>query len=259
MREHNHLKRASHNASLRKQTRKAKKCCHQHFWRYAQFCNILQSLYSGLLGTIISSSWSTPTIPLEVGVYQGDPLSVVIFNTVINTLVDTLQTRPDLGFSVSNSHQVNLLQYADDTCITANSPAACQHLLAMVDSWLQWSGMQAKVPKCHCLALQSSTGKLLDPHLSIQNQTIPFIGSGSIKFLGMTIQVPANQSETKIALKTNLERMLKAVDAAPVTRRQKLRLYKAGICPRLTWLLTIQELPITWVEWQLETTAIQDL
>jgi len=78
---------------------------------------------------------------------------------------------------------------------------------------------------------------LLDPHLSIQSQTIPFIGSGSIKFLGMTIQVPANQSETKIALKANLERMLKAVDAAPVTRRQKLRLYKAGICPRLTWLL----------------------
>ena len=227
----------------------------QHYHAPAQFCNILQSLYSGLLGTIISSSWSTPTIPLEVGVYQGDPLSVVIFNTVINTLVDTLQTRPDLGFSVSNSHQVNLLQYADDTCITANSPAACQHLLDMVDSWLQWSGMRAKVPKCHCLALQSSTGKLLDPHLSIQNQTIPFIGSGSIKFLGMTIQVPANQSETKIALKTNLERMLKAVDAAPVTRRQKLRLYKAGICPRLTWLLTIQELPITWVERQLETTA----
>ena len=113
----------------------------------------------------------------------------------------------------------------------------------------------SKGPKCHCLALQSSTGKLLDPHLSIQNQTIPFIGSGSIKFLGMTIQVPANQSETKIALKTNLERMLKAVNAAPVTRRQKLRLYKAGICPRMTWLLTIQELPLTWVERQLETTA----
>ena len=36
VREHNHLKRASHNASLRKQTSKAKKCCHQHFWRYAK-------------------------------------------------------------------------------------------------------------------------------------------------------------------------------------------------------------------------------
>ena len=71
----------------------------------------------------------------------------------------------------------------------------------------------------------------------------------------MTIQVPANQSETKSVLKTNLERMLKAVGAAPVTIRQKLRLYKAGICLWLTWLLTVQELPITWVERQLEATA----
>ena len=46
----------------------------QHYHAPAQFCNILQSLYSGLLGTIIS-------------VYQGDPLSVVISNTVINTFV----------------------------------------------------------------------------------------------------------------------------------------------------------------------------
>ena len=45
------------------------------------------------------------------------------------------------------------------------------------------------------------------------------------------------------------------MDAAPVTRRQKLRLYKAGICPRLSWLLNIEELPFTWVERKLEATA----
>ena len=59
----------------------------------------------------------------------------------------------------------------------------------------------------------------------------------------------------KTILKTNLECMLKAVDAAPVTRHKKLWLYKAGISPRLTWLLTVQELSITWVEQQLEATA----
>ena len=102
--------------------------------------------------------------------------------------------------------------------------------------------MRAKVPKCHFLALQGSTGKLYDPHLSITNQTMPLIGSNSIKFLGMTIKVPADLSGTKRELVTSLQRMLKAVDAAPVTRRQKLRLYKAGICPRLSWLLNIEEL-----------------
>ena len=60
--------------------------------------------------------------------YQGDPLSVAIFNTVINTLVDTLDTRLDLGFHISDSrHRVNLLQYADDTCIVVNGPTSAQY------------------------------------------------------------------------------------------------------------------------------------
>ena len=57
-----------------------------------------------------SNSWSTPLIPLKIGVYQGDPLSVVIFNTVINTMVEVIKTRPDLGYHITNRHSVNLLQ-----------------------------------------------------------------------------------------------------------------------------------------------------
>ena len=58
----------------------------------------------------------------------------------MNTLVDTLKTRLDLGYTISGStHQVNLLQYTDDTCLLANSPASCQYLLNIVDDWLQWS------------------------------------------------------------------------------------------------------------------------
>jgi len=183
----------------------------------------LQSLYSDLRGKVITNEWETPTISLDIGVYQGDPLSVVIFNTVINTLVDTLQSRIDLGYTLSKSTcKVNLLQYADDTCLLADSPAACQHLLEIVEQWLQWSGIRAKVCKCHSLALQGSTGKLIDPQLLIDGETIPFIGNNSIKFLGMRIQVPHNTTTTKETLMTNLNRMLQAVDQCPLTSHQKL-------------------------------------
>ena len=37
--------------------------------------------------------------------------------------------------------------------------------------------------------------------------------------------------------------MLTAVDEAPFTRRQKLKLYRLGICPRLNWLLTNKWVP----------------
>ena len=144
----------------------------KHYHAPPQFCQVLEALYSELSAQVITTDWATPLIPLQIGVYQGDPLSVVIFNTVMNTLVDTLQTRLDLGYTISGStHQINLLQYADDTCLLANSPASCQYLLNIVDDWLQWSGMQAKVAKCHSMALQGSTGRPIDPKLHLVGDT----------------------------------------------------------------------------------------
>ena len=118
----------------------------RHYHAPPQFCQTMQALHIDLTAKVITDQWATPAVPLSIEVYQGDPLSVVIFNTVINTLVDALQTRLDLGYRLSNStRQVNVLLYADDTCLLADSPATCQHLLDMVHQWLQWSGMRAKV------------------------------------------------------------------------------------------------------------------
>lgn len=63
----------------------------KHYHAPPELCSI-DALYSDLSTTILTQEWTTPIIPLKSGVYQGDPLSVVVFNTVINSLVDTLQT-----------------------------------------------------------------------------------------------------------------------------------------------------------------------
>ena len=107
-----------------------------HYHAPPEFCHLLQSWYSGLSATISTDAWSTDPVPLELGVYQGDPLSVVIFLTVMNTLSDTLCSRKDLGFTLpQSSTTINHLLYADDACIISNTPAGCQHLLDMVQHW----------------------------------------------------------------------------------------------------------------------------
>ena len=193
--------------------------------------------------------------PLEIGVYQGDTLSVMIFNTVMNTLVDTLQTRADLGYHLSNaSHQVNVLQYANDTCLITNSPASCQHLLNLTSRWLQWASMKAKVPKCHGIALQGSMGQLRNPHLTLDGVEVPFAES-AVRFLGLNVQVPYSNTSTKSTILNKLQQMMEAVDATPVTRKQKLLIYRAGICPRPTWSLLIEELPSIWMEREVDALA----
>ena len=214
----------------------------QHYHAPPQLLQLIQAFYSDLSATITSSKWSTPPVPLKLGVYQGDPLSVVIFNTVINTMVDTIKVRRDLGYHFTDRVSVNLLQYADDTCLVANSPSAGQQLLSLVERWLSWSGMKAKVPKCHALGLKASAGKLVDPDLSIAGQKIPF-ASEPVKFLGRLFEVPHDTNRVKKAISSRLQKMLDSVDTCPLTRGQKLKLYRGGVCPRLAWLLTIEDLP----------------
>ena len=48
-------------------------------------------------------AWSTKKIPLQVGVYKGDSMSVIIFNTVMATLGDALAEDRSLGYTFSHS------------------------------------------------------------------------------------------------------------------------------------------------------------
>ena len=227
----------------------------KHYHAPSKLINLVKALYTGLFARVSSASWSTPLIPIQMGVYQGDPLSVVIFNTVINTLVDTLQTRRDLGYIFTQRQlPINLLQYADDTCLIANSPASCQYLLDMMAAWLNWSGLRAKIAKCAGLGLQASTGRKIDPCLSLDSNQIPYAPHG-VKFLGLAIDVPPDRSKSRAELVSKFEDMLLKVDACPLTRKQKLLIYRSGVCPRLNWDLSVEEFPISWVEKGLDSLA----
>ena len=232
----------------------------KHYHAPPCFVRVVSNLYTNLSATITCTDWSTKAIPLQVGVYQGDPLSVAIFNTVMATLADSLKCNQSLGYTFYHSpRSMNVLQYADDTCLVANGPASCQMMLQKVEGWLEWTGMKAKVPKCFSLAIAASTGKRYDPKLQLSGRVIPFIAEDTIKFLGAPIRVPLSNSHQKKFLTEKLEQLLQRVDEVPVTRKQKLLLYKAGICPRLNWDMAVMELPISWVGSTLEAKATRYL
>ena len=184
------------------------------------FLDSVINLYTDLNASITSKGWSTRPIPLQTGVYQGDPLSV---NTVMATLSDSLKADQHLGYTFSGSScSCNILQYADDTCLVADGPSSCQFLLWHVERWLVWSGMKVKTPKCFCLAIKASSGKACDPSLSISGQSIPFIGSNIITFLGGPISVPVRKQDHQMKLEERVVQLLEKVDGTGVSRKQKL-------------------------------------
>ena len=135
----------------------------------------------------------------------------------------------------------------------ANSPS-CQYLLSKVGDWLVWTGMAAKVPKCQCLSLEGSTGKLRDTQLLLGGASIPFTEK-PMRFLRLDVQVVSHHVCPRSNIVTRLQKMLTPIDRAPLTRRQKFLMYSAGVCPHLTWSLLTQEFSITWVEKELDSLA----
>ena len=98
---------------------------------------IVRNLYANLQVIIASTNWVSSPIQMMNGVYQGDPFSVVIFNTVMCTLADSMKHLQHLGYHFSGSKRaVHLLQYADDMCLISDGSASCKKVLEQVEKWL---------------------------------------------------------------------------------------------------------------------------
>ena len=115
--------------------------------------------------------------------------------------------------------------------------------------------MKAKVPKCRSMVVQALTGKRVTSDLSIGGKAIPVVDDNSLKFLGKPVRFYKNNRSARDSIRQHLQQMLDAIDNTPLTRQQKLRLFRFGVCPRMSWPLLIEDLPISWLERELQSLA----
>jgi hypothetical protein len=83
--------------------------------------HLILNIYSGL-GTLVSNhSWNTPAFHYGIGVFQGDSLSVAIFDMVMNLYFDSLcPLKFHCAYNFTNVDADMFLStsiYADDACI----------------------------------------------------------------------------------------------------------------------------------------------
>ena len=203
---------------------------------------------------ISTKQWSTSPLCCNI-VFQGDPFSVIVFNTVINTLALQLkQVQPTLGYRLHKSaYTMDALLFADDVTLLAKSSKDQQKLCNVVSDWCRLSKLVIKIPKCSCLGLAyKSKDHLHDPTISICDQKVPFLGHKSFKFLGMPINGQLSTTDYNIFLKNKLQELMTKVDFCPVSSSRKLQLYHQAVYPRLTWYLCLLPLAPSWMKTDLD-------
>ena len=229
-------------------------------YRVSEKCQrVVACLYSNLTVQVRTPDWQTGMIPFQKSVFQGDPLSVSIFNMVINMYVDQISSPRHLSlayeYSYSNSHLLVLLtQFTDDTSIITNSVKSCQFLCNMSLQFFEWANMQINVWKCCALAVSSRPkSRVYDPKLQIGSETVPFVGCSVFKFLGLPFDMSLSPCVVQNKLVKHIDFLCEKIDALCIRRWQKIKIYQLYVCSSMSWLLGLLDLPLSWVERNIDT------
>lgn len=199
----------------------------------------IRHVYSSFYIKFSGDTWESdqPVIP-GVGVKQGDPLSPVLFNLVIDRLIRKLPS--EIGCRIGN-HMTNIAAFADDLVIWASTPSGLQKLLDIVSEYLRTCGLRLNSAKCQTVSIQGQPKQkrsvIVQKEFTIAGQTISALKrTDEWKYLGVTFTA---DGRTKVDLKATLIEKLDRLTRAPLKPQQRLFALRTLLIPQLYHVLTL--------------------
>jgi hypothetical protein len=190
----------------------------------------------------------TVQVPMEIrverGVKQGDPLSPLIFNAVLEPLIIKLESQKGLG--INNECNVSSLAFADDMILLAQDVPKARRLLEITEGYLQNLGMRIAAPTCATFKISTTkdTWYLTDPLLTtMSGDRIPFAtAETTIRYLGRKIS-PWKGITTE-GLEQDFRTALQRVDCLALKPHQKAELFSVYMVPHYLFSMVLAIVPV---------------
>ena len=118
--------------------------------------------------------------------------------------------------------------------------------------------MAVKVSKCHSFGIckKGTSSVQYKPKLYINNLLIPPVETDDcFTYLGRHFDFKMSSNKHKEAAVNTINELFTTIDRLPLHPRNKLLLYKRYVLSKISWHLTVADLPITWVKNNIDNIA----
>ena len=196
--------------------------------------NYIEELYAGSSTIIEYAGARSNTIKARRGVKQGDPLSPVLFNCVMDWVLAELPT--SIGINIDEKTSINHLAFADDVVLVASTKAGLHKLTQAYQIGLERVGLSLNVSKSATLTLEVDR-KLKkwyvkpSAYVSLCDGTkIPALTvSQSYKYLGIDLSAYGARLSTLDQLRIKLGE----VTRAPLKPQQRMSILREFLLPSI--------------------------
>lgn len=184
--------------------------------------------------TLIAYGEVSETVHPTRGVRQGDPLSPVLFNLVLDDLFKSLESL-NYGYELPHGRRVLGVAFADDLIIMSSTKPTHQALLDSAAPILDSRGLEINTDKSFTVSLVPN-GKL--KKIKIIEESEFHVGGAPLpaapitytwKYLGVQIDHKGRVQSSN----DQLEKMLDRVTRAPLKPDQRLYILRTHLIPKL--------------------------
>ena len=215
---------------------------------------IVKSYYENYKIRIGTAAYVTEPIAVNNGVLQGDCLSPLLFNMVVNTLIRCIDDEriKCLGYNYCyNLSPKHWFQFADDSALVTNTVEGTQSLLNVFSKWCNWASLEVRVDKCASFGIKKNGKKAtqFNPYLRIGNEMVPTVSPDkAFVYLGKEFSFSMKTNAIQEDLVNDLNKYLEKLDKLPLHTKNKLLVINRFIYSKLRWRFSIYNLSETWVK-----------
>ena len=203
----------------------------------------IRQLYSKASTTVRVGEERTRPINILRGVKQGCPLSPLLFNLVMDELLDEMRNL-NVGVRVGDE-RVSIMAFADDLVIITESGDHCSRALSTCSEFFRRNGLEVNARKCASLRVLPTKGRAMkvveESHRTWNGVPIPSIDWEHLyKYLGIKVLPTGNVLITV----DEFGRMLENVKRSKLKAMQKFECITSVIVPRILYQLRLADAPM---------------